>query len=164
MLGSLNKAMLLGNLTRDPELRSTQNGTRVANFTVATNERWRDQGTGEKKERAEFHRVTAWGELAKIVEKLLVKGSKVYLEGKIETRKWQDQQGQDRYSTEIVLRGYDGKIVLLSGGRQRDDDREPTTDNRLTTPLSDPAQQGPPSPSGGELDDEIPFAPLRSLP
>ena len=115
MSGSVNKCVILGNLARDPEVRTFQNGGKVCNLRVATSETWKDKNTGERKERTEFHSVAIMAEgLAKIAEQYLRKGSKVYLEGQLETRKWQDQSGQDRYSTEIVLRPYKGEMVLLS--------------------------------------------------
>ena len=151
MAGSVNKAILVGNLGRDPEARSLADGGLVVNLSVATSESWKKDG--ERKERTDWHRVVVWGKLAEIAEKILQKGSKVYLEGKIETRRWKDQSDQDRYTTEIILRGYDAKLVLLSDGRRHDAEPEHP---------SDPARQGPPG--GGDLDDEIPFAPLRDLP
>ena len=143
-MSSLNEAHIIGNLGRDPEARSTQDGTRVCNLSVATSERWRDKNSGEQKERTEWHRCTLWGNLAEIAEKHLAKGSKVYLRGTIETRKWTDKEGQDRYTTEIVLRGFDAKMVMLGdkqdgGGRQDD------------------GQSAPHAGGGGDLDDEIPF-------
>lgn len=122
MAGSLNKVQLLGNLGQDPEIRSFPNGGRVANLSIATSETWKDKNTGEKKERTEWHRVAVFVDgLIGIVEQYLRKGSKVYLEGQLETRKWQDQSGQDRYTTEIVLRPYAGQLILLpnaQGGGQ----------------------------------------------
>lgn len=114
-MSSLNKACLIGNLGKDPEIRNTQGGNKVANLRIATSDRWRDKHTGEQKERTEWHTVVIWGAIADIAEKYLRKGSKVYIEGKIQTRKWQDQGGNDRYSTEIVLQGFDAKLVMLSG-------------------------------------------------
>lgn len=119
-MASVNKVTILGNLGRDPEVRNFQNGDKVANIAVATSETWKDKQTGEKREKTEWHRVAIFGALAGIVEKYLRKGSKVYLEGALETRKWQDQSGQDKYSTEIVLRPYRGSMVMLDapGGAQ----------------------------------------------
>ena len=114
MSGSVNKAIILGRLARDPESRSTQAGSKIVNMTVVTSERWKDKSSGEQKERAEFHRVVLFNEhLADLAEKYLRKGSQVAVEGQIETRKWQDQSGQDRYSTEIVVRPYRGELTLL---------------------------------------------------
>ena len=116
MAGSLNKVMLIGNLGADPEIRSFQNGGKVANLRIATSEQWKDRNTGERQERTEWHTVAIFSEgLVNVVERFLKKGSKVYIEGKLQTRKWQDQNGQDRYSTEVVLRGFDGTLTMLDG-------------------------------------------------
>ena len=116
MAGSVNKVIIIGNLGRDPEVRSFQNGGKVVNLRIATSETWRDRNTGERKERTEWHSVAIFNEnLAKIAEQYLRKGSTVYIEGALETRKWQDQSGQDRYTTEIVLRPYNGNLTLLGG-------------------------------------------------
>ena len=116
MAGSVNKVILVGNLGRDPEVRSFQNGGKVVNLRIATSETWRDKATGERKERTEWHSVAIFNEnIAKIAEQYLRKGSKVYVEGQLETRKWQDQSGADRYSTEVVLRPYTGSLTLLDG-------------------------------------------------
>jgi single-strand DNA-binding protein len=119
MAGSVNKVILIGNLGADPEIRRTQDGRPIANLRVATSDSWRDKATGERKEKTEWHRVVIFNEnLCKIAEQYLKKGSKVYLEGALQTRKWQDQSGQDRYSTEVVLQGFRGELTLLdrSGG------------------------------------------------
>ncbi len=114
MAGSLNKVMLIGNLGADPEVRSFQNGGKVCNLRIATSETWKDKNSGERQERTEWHTVAIFSEpLARIAEQYLRKGSKVYIEGQLETRKWQDQSGQDRYSTEVVLRPYRGELTLL---------------------------------------------------
>ncbi|MDY7098258.1 MAG: single-stranded DNA-binding protein [Pseudomonadota bacterium] len=116
MAGSLNKVMLIGNLGADPEVRSFQNGGRVANLRIATSETWKDRNTGDRQERTEWHTVAIFSEgLVNVCENYLKKGSKVFVEGKLQTRKWQDQNGQDRYSTEVVLRGYDGTLTMLDG-------------------------------------------------
>jgi single-strand DNA-binding protein len=116
MAGSVNKVILIGNLGRDPEIRSTQDGTRVANLSVATSESWRDKASGERKERTEWHRVVIFNDkLVEIVEKYLKKGAKVYLEGALQTRKWTDNSGQERYSTEVVLQRYRGELTMLDG-------------------------------------------------
>jgi len=140
---SVNKVIIVGNLGRDPEVRTFQNGGQVCNLNIATSESWKDKNTGERKERTEWHSVAIFSEpLARIAEQYLRKGSKVYLEGQLETRKWQDQSGQDRYTTEVVLRPYKGELVLLD--KPRDERPEP------------PQSQG----GGGMLpDDEIPFTP-----
>lgn len=116
MAGSVNKVILIGNLGRDPEVRSFQNGGKVCNLRIATSETWRDRNSGERRERTEWHSVAIFSEpLAKIAEQYLRKGSKVYIEGQLETRKWQDQSGQDRYTTEVVLRPFTGNLTLLDG-------------------------------------------------
>ncbi len=116
MAGSVNKVILVGNLGRDPEVRSFQNGGKVCNMTIATSENWRDKNSGERRERTEWHRVAIFSEgLVRVAEQYLRKGSKVYIEGQLETRKWQDQNGQDKYSTEIVLRGFNSTLTMLDG-------------------------------------------------
>ena len=122
MAGSLNKVMLIGNLGQDPEVRSFQNGGKGCNLRIATSEQWKDRNTGERQERTEWHTVAIFSEgLISVCENYLKKGSKVFIEGKLQTRKWQDQNGQDRYSTEVVLRGFDGTLTMLDGpgGGQR---------------------------------------------
>ena len=126
MAGSVNKVILVGNLGKDPESRSFQNGGKVVSFSVATSENWKDRNTGERKEKTEWHNVSIFSEgLARVAEQYLKKGSKVYLEGQLETRKWQDQSGNDRYSTDVVLRNFNSAMVLLDsrdggGGGGRD--------------------------------------------
>lgn len=116
MAGSLNKVMIIGNLGRDPEVRTFQNGGKVCNLRIATSERWRDKNTGENRERTEWHSVAIFSEgLVRVCEQYLRKGSKVYVEGQLQTRKWQDQSGNDRYSTEIVLQGFNGTLTMLDG-------------------------------------------------
>lgn len=145
MAGSVNRAILVGNLGADPEIRTTQDGRKIVNLKVATSESWKDKNTGERKERTEWHRVSIFSEgLASVAEKYLHKGSKVYIEGKIQTRKWTDQNGQDRYTTEIVVQGYGGTLVLL--------DRPQSSLNE-----QQPAQQQAPSSLASDLDDDLPF-------
>jgi single-strand DNA-binding protein len=116
MAGSVNKVILIGNLGKDPEVRAMQNGNKIVNLTLATSESWRDKASGERKEKTEWHRVVIFNEnLAKIAEQYLKKGSKVYIEGQLQTRKWQDKDGQDKYSTEIVLQGFGGTLTMLDG-------------------------------------------------
>lgn len=159
MAGSVNKVILVGNLGRDPEVRTMQSGGRVCNLSVATSETWRDKASGERKERTEWHRVVVFNDnLVKVCESYLRKGSKVYIEGQLETRKWQDQSGQERYSTEVVLRPFRGEITMLdgrtgSGGVGGGGDMD-----------SGPGDSGPgfgggrsSAPSRGDLDDDIPF-------
>ncbi len=116
MAGSVNKVILVGNLGADPEIRRTQDGRPIANLRIATSETWRDRNSGERRERTEWHRVVIFSEgLCRVAEQFLRKGSKVYLEGQLQTRKWQDQGGQDRYSTEIVLQGFNATLTMLDG-------------------------------------------------
>lgn len=153
MAGSVNKVILIGNLGRDPEVRSFQNGGKVCNLTVATSETWRDKQSGERRERTEWHRVAIFSEgLVRIAEQYLRKGSKVYLEGQLETRKWQDQSGADRYTTEVVLRNYGSTLTMLDG---RGDGASPSGGDFGGGGNYD---SGPaPAPAGGGFDDEIPF-------
>lgn len=146
-MSAVNKAIILGNLGGDPETRSFQDGNKVCNFTVATSEKWTDKSSGEKRERTEWHRVAIFGPLADVAGKYLRKGSKVYLEGQLQTRKWQDQSGQDRFTTEIVLRGFGSQMVLLGDPSQR---------GESSGGQSDPTPDTGAGYSGG-LDDEIPF-------
>lgn len=116
MAGSVNKVILIGNLGRDPESRSFQNGGKVVNLRIATSESWKDKNSGERKEKTEWHTVTVFNEgLANVAERFLRKGSKVYIEGQLQTRKWQDQSGQDRYATEVVLQGFNSVLTMLDG-------------------------------------------------
>jgi single-strand DNA-binding protein len=116
MAGSVNKVILIGNLGADPEIRRTQDGRPIANLRIATSESWRDKNTGERKEKTEWHQVVIFNEgLCKVAEQYLKKGSTVYVEGQLQTRKWQDQSGQDRYSTEVVLQGFNGNLTMLGG-------------------------------------------------
>lgn len=128
MSGAVNKVILVGNLGKDPELRRTQDGKPVCNLSLATSENWRDKNTGERKERTEWHRIVIWSEgLCKVAEQYLKKGSKVYLEGQLQTRKWTDKDGVEKYSTEIVLQGFHAALVMLDSakdGRASDDDAD----------------------------------------
>lgn len=121
----LNQVELIGNLGRDPEVRQTNSGNPVANLSIATTEKWTDKNTGQKQERTEWHRVTLWGPLATIAGQYLRKGSKCYIRGQLQTRKWQDQQGQDRYTTEVVCQGFDGKMVMLDPPPQNQGQQQP---------------------------------------
>jgi len=147
MAGSVNKVILVGSLGADPEVRSLSNGIKVVNLRLATSESWRDKGTGERKEKTEWHRVVIFNEnIAKVAEAYCKKGSKVYLEGSLQTRKWQDKDGADRYSTEVNVGKFDGKLVLL--------------DSRGERTVNDDARQGPQGGGGSvDLSDEIPFGP-----
>jgi single-strand DNA-binding protein len=121
MAGSVNKVILVGNLGADPDVKRTQDGRPIVNLSIATSESWRDKNTGERKDKSEWHRVVIFSEgLCKVAENYLKKGSKVYLEGSLTTRKWQDQQGQDRYSTEVVLQGFNSTLTMLDGKDNRD--------------------------------------------
>jgi len=116
MAGSVNKVILIGNLGADPEIRHTQDGRGIANLRIATSETWKDRNTGERREKTEWHRVTVFSEgLVKVIQNYVKKGAKLYIEGQLQTRKWQDQNGQDRYSTEVVLQGYNGTLTMLDG-------------------------------------------------
>ncbi len=166
MAGSVNKVILIGNLGRDPEVRSFQNGGKVCNLRIATSETWKDRNTGERKEKTEWHSVAIFQEgLVRVAEQYLRKGSKVYIEGQLQTRKWQDQSGQDRYSTEVVLQGYGGTLTMLDGrdsgggggyggggggGQMGYDDRggDSYSGGGGSTPSPAPSR---------DLDDEIPF-------
>lgn len=143
-MSSVNKVILIGHLGRDPEIRSTQNGLRIANLSVATSESWRDKGSGERKEKTEWHRVSVMNEaLTTVAEKYLRKGSQVYIEGQLQTRQWNDKDGATRYTTEIVLSKFRGVLVMLGGKETAGDEPAP--------------RQGAPATVGTELDDEIPF-------
>jgi single-strand DNA-binding protein len=171
MAGSVNKVILVGNLGADPEIRRTQDGRPIVNLRVATTDTWRDKGTGERKERTEWHRVVIFSEgLAKVAEQYLKKGSRVYLEGQLQTRKWQDQGGQDRYSTEVVLQNFNAQMVLLdragggSGGSFGSDDNgsdfgSSSGSSGASGGRSAPARQPAMAGAGrrDDMDDEIPF-------
>lgn len=151
----LNKATLIGNLGADPEVRKTQDDRPIVNFSLATSERWRDRETGERRERTEWHRVVVFSEgLCKVAEQYLRKGSKVYIEGKIATRKWQDQSGQDRYSTEIVLQGFNATLVMLD--KMNGPGKAESPDDYGTEKPVDQSSYGS-TVDGRTLDDEIPF-------
>jgi single-strand DNA-binding protein len=159
MAGSVNKVILIGNLGRDPEIRSTQDGTRVANLSVATSESWRDKNSGERRERTEWHRVVIFNDrLVDVVEKYLHKGSKVYLEGALQTRKWTDQSGQERYTTEIVLQRYRGELTMLdSRGGEAGGGMAESGESQGYGSGGGGSGGGRSQPAGGDLDDEIPF-------
>jgi single-strand DNA-binding protein len=149
MSGSLNKAIVIGNLGKDPEIRSFQNGGRAASFSVATSESWKDKETGERKERTEWHRVSVVNDgLVTVVEKYLRKGSKVYVEGRMETRKWTDRDGIERYTTEVVLRPFSGELVMLEG---RKDEAEASA-----VPDEETAMQAAVPPVADEVEAEQP--------
>src|SRR5579883_1031 len=163
MAGSVNKVILIGNLGADPEIRRTQHGRPVANLRIATSESWKDKATGERRERTEWHRVVIFNEnLCRIAEQYLKKGSKVYIEGALQTRKWQDQSGQDRYSTEVVLQNFRGELTLLdragsgasaAGGGDMDEGGEFGSPG----PTRKVAAAAGAGSTRGDMDDEIPF-------
>jgi len=148
MAGSVNKVIIVGNLGKDPEIRRTQDGKPIANLTVATSETWRDKSSGERKEKTEWHRVVIFSEpLCKVAEQYLKKGAKVYLEGSLQTRKWVDQSGVEKYSTEVVLQAYGGVLTMLDSKRDEDaqhHDQRPAPVQRTAA-------------ANADIDDEIPF-------
>jgi single-strand DNA-binding protein len=161
MAGSVNKVILIGNLGADPEIRRTQDGRPVANLRVATTDSWRDKNTGERRERTEWHRVVIFSEpLCRVVEQYLKKGAKVYIEGQLQTRKWQDQSGQDKYTTEVVLQGFNSQLTMLDsrGGSSGDfvgDDAGGGDFGAQSPRARKPAAVG--AGGRGDMDDEIPF-------
>jgi single-strand DNA-binding protein len=164
MAGSVNKVILVGNLGRDPEIRSTSGGQRVANFSLATSETWRDKTSGERKERTEWHRVVVFNDrLVDVVEKYVKKGSKLYIEGALQTRKWTDNSGQEKYTTEIVLQNFRGELTMLDtrgggsgGGFGGEPDHGMDEAPAVSSGGGGRADRRAP-PAGGDLDDEIPF-------
>ena len=159
MAGSVNKVILIGNLGRDPEVRTFQNGGKVVNLRLATSERWKDRNSGEQRERTEWHSVAIFNEpLGRIAEQYLRKGSNVYIEGQLETRKWQDQDGRDRYSTEVVVRPYRGELTLLGGrGSGGGGDEDGGGGRSYGGDGGGGRQGGYSGPSSDLEDDEIPF-------
>src|SRR5438874_3461819 len=170
MAGSVNKVILVGNLGRDPEIRSTNDGIRIANLNLATSESWRDRNSGERKERTEWHRIVIFNErLVEIAEKYLRKGSKIYVEGALQTRKWTDQQGQEKYSTEVVLQKFRGELTMLdgaAGGRSQgggasEGGYDEGGFNEMPRAAASAGSGGPMGGGGrgrnNDLDDEIPF-------
>ena len=170
MAGSVNKVILVGNLGRDPEVRNSQAGQKIVNFTLATSESWNDRASGERKERTEWHRVVIFNDrLADVAERFLRKGRKVYVEGSLQTRKWTDQSGQERYTTEVVIDRFRGDLTLLDSNRGEEGGAGEGGGYRESRPSPAPARQergrqtsgGSASwdagHSGGDLDDEIPF-------
>jgi single-strand DNA-binding protein len=165
--GSVNKVILIGNLGKDPEIRTTGDGTKVASFTLATSENWKDRNSGERKERTEWHRVVIFNDrLVDVVERFVKKGSKIYLEGALQTRKWTDNSGQERYTTEVVLQKFRGELTMLDGrqgGGERDQDDGSYGGGGYGGGGRAPSSSGGGRPSSGgpgpmtDLDDEIPF-------
>jgi single-strand DNA-binding protein len=162
MAGSVNKVILVGNLGRDPEIRRMQDGSPVVNLSLATSESWRDKASGERKEQTEWHRVVIFNDrLAEVAEKYLRKGSKIYVEGQLRTRKWTDQQGQERYSTEVVISRFRGELAMLDGARSAsggpaDVGAPPDEQPAARQPVPAGRGGGGRGP-GGDLDDDIPF-------
>lgn len=163
MAGSVNKVILVGNLGRDPEIRSTQDGREIANLTLATSESWKDRNTGERKEKTEWHRVVIFNDgLVGIAKKYLSKGSKIYVEGQLQTRKWTDQTGAERYSTEVVLQGFSSALTILDskGGGSGGGEYGESYDNGFSSAMpqaSGGRSGGNAKPVPADLDDEIPF-------
>ena len=180
MAGSVNKVILVGNLGKDPEVRSTQDGSKIVNLTLATSETWNDRASGERKEKTEWHRVVIFNDrTADVAEKYLKKGAKVYIEGSLQTRKWTDQQGQERYTTEVVIGRFNGQLTMLDtrsggegggygggaeggsagGGGYAPRERAPAGAARPAGGAARGGAGGPSwdAPKGGDLDDEIPF-------
>jgi single-strand DNA-binding protein len=172
MAGSVNKVILIGNLGADPEIRRTQDGRPIANLRLATSESWKDKTTGERREKTEWHRVVIFNEnLCRIAEQYLKKGSKVFIEGALQTRKWQDQSGQDRYSTEVVLQGFRGELTLLDrasgagagggggdfGADEGGEFGSPGPTRKVAAAAAAAAAGGSRGGAGADMDDEIPF-------
>ena len=165
MAGSVNKVILVGNLGKDPEIRRTQDGRPIANLSIATSETWRDKGTGERKEKTEWHRVVIFNEgLCKVAEQYLKKGAKVYIEGQLQTRKWTDQAGVEKYSTEVVLQGFNSNLTMLdgrSGGGGSFGADEGGGDFGSSSPSSPAPRRAAVAAGGGsrnsDMDDDIPF-------
>ncbi len=163
MAGSVNKVILVGNLGKDPEIRRTQDGRPIANLSIATSETWRDKGTGERKEKTEWHRVVIFNEgLCKVAEQYLKKGAKVYIEGQLQTRKWTDQSGVEKYSTEVVLQGFNSNLTMLDGrsggGGSFSDDGG--SDFGSSGPVSSTPRRAVAAGGGSrnsDMDDDIPF-------
>jgi single-strand DNA-binding protein len=156
--GSVNKVILVGNLGKDPEIRSMQSGDKVASFSIATSENWKDKATGERKEKTEWHRISVFNQgLVKVIESYVKKGSKVYIEGQLETRKWTDKDGVEKYSTEVVLRPFRGELTMLDskggGGSSFQDNDSPSYESGGARAASGGGRSAPVD----ELEDEIPF-------
>jgi single-strand DNA-binding protein len=160
MGGSVNKVILIGNLGADPEIRRTQDGRPIVNLRLATTDTWRDKATGERRERTEWHRVVIFNEnIAKVAEQYLKKGSRIYVEGQLQTRKWQDQQGQDRYSTEVVLQGFSSQLTMLdrAGSAGGDFGSDDSSSFGSRSPTRQPAMAGTGAGMREDMNDEVPF-------
>ena len=157
MVGSVNKAILLGNLGRDPEIRSMQSGAKMASFSIATSKRWKDKNTQEQKEKTSWHNIVVFGDgLVDIVEKYVKKGSKIYIEGEIQTRKWQDKDGNDRYTTEVILQGYNSNLTLLDNRNNPQVAGENSQQIEQSKSFDDNSYEAKDSDSQ-EIDEDIPF-------
>ena len=157
MVGSVNKAILLGNLGRDPEIRSMQSGAKMASFSIATSKRWKDRNTQEQKEKTSWHNIVVFGDgLVDIVEKYVKKGSKIYVEGEIQTRKWQDKDGNDRYSTEVILQGYNSNLTLLDNRNNPQMSSNKSDEMDQSKSIEDNSF-GSQSNDSDDLDEDIPF-------
>ena len=157
MAGSVNKVILLGNLGKDPEIRSMQSGSKMATFSMATSKRWRDKNTQEQRDKTSWHNIVVFGDgLVDIVEKYVKKGSKIYVEGELQTRKWQDQDGKDRYTTEVVLQGYSSNLTLLDSRNTNNNIEEQSISTDQTTSNFENLTTSKDSDSS-ETDDDIPF-------
>jgi single-strand DNA-binding protein len=158
MAGSVNKVILIGNLGADPEVRTFQNGGKVCNLRIATSENWKDKNTGERREKTEWHTIAIFSEgLVRVAEQYLRKGSKVYIEGQLQTRKWQDQSGNDRYSTEVVLQNFGGTLVMLDGRSEGGGGAGGGGGYLADQSGGQSGGQSSPAPSTSDMDDEIPF-------
>ena len=158
MVGSVNKVILLGNLGRDPEIRSMQSGNKMASFSIATSKRWKDKTTNEQKAKTSWHNIVVFGDgLVDIIEKYVKKGSKIYIEGELQTRKWQDQKGNDRYTTEIVLQGYNSNLTLLDSRNSTNQQIESNQDSNTDNDIQANDQPKLEKKESSDLDDDIPF-------
>lgn len=160
MAGSVNKVIIVANLGKDPEVRNTQDGSKIVNLTVATSETWNDKASGERKEKTEWHRVVIFNDrIGDVAEKYLKKGAKVYIEGALQTRKWTDQSGVEKYSTEVVIGRFNGQLTMLDsrGGGEAAAERRAEPRAAAPTQRTAAPQQRTSPPAGGDLDDEIPF-------
>ena len=160
MVGSVNKVILLGNLGRDPEIRSMQSGNKMASFSIATSKRWKDKSTQEQREKTSWHNIVVFGEgLVDIVEKYVKKGSKIYCEGELQTRKWQDQDGNDKYTTEVVIQGYNCNLTLLDSRGASSSSSDSTKENKEIPQVSEATRDKIDSSASSkdDLDDDIPF-------
>tara|TARA_B100001123_G_scaffold110655_1_gene128770 strand:- start:286 stop:756 length:471 start_codon:yes stop_codon:yes gene_type:complete len=156
MVGSVNKVILLGNLGRDPEIRSMQSGSKMATFSIATSKRWKDKATQEQKDKTSWHNIVIFGDgLVNIVEKYVKKGSKVYVEGELNTRKWQDQSGNDRYTTEVILQGYNCNLTLLDS--RNNSQSEPIENSSESSGTNNSLESSSIQTESNDTDDDIPF-------